>query len=166
MTVPAHLQAVADAVMERVLAETPGVLWDVATDPTKHKSAPAMTWCPARERFTPAQKRPGPHSIGTVLAGFTVTVWGADIAATETLRTTLLRGLLLTLGPEPFRGDFAGEWIRGGLEAGGAAYVLSGAYALDVPRAPTAPATTTPTSVTLDTTRSTAGDGNTDAGEP
>lgn len=166
MTVPTHLEDVADAVMARVLAETPGVQWDVATDPTKHKSSPAMTWCPARERFAPAQKRPGPHSLGTVLAGFTVTVWGASVRETEALRTTLLRALLLTLGPEPFRGDLAGDWIRGGLEAGGAAYVVSCAYSLDVLRAPSAPATATPTSATLDTTRSTAGDGQTDAGEP
>lgn len=167
MTVPTHLEDVADAVMARVLAETPGVQWDVATDPTKHKSSPAMTWCPARERFAPAQKRPGPHSLGTVLAGFTVTVWGASVRETEALRTTLLRALLLTLGPEPFRGAYAGEWIRDvGATTLGAGYLFTGAYALDVPRAPTAPATTTPTSVTLDTTRSTAGDGYTDAGEP
>ncbi len=165
MTVPTHLRDVAEAAMQHVLTETTNVLWEVALDPAKRTSSPSMVWCPSRERLTESQKRPGPHSIGTILAGFTVTVYGADVATTETLRVQLLRALLLTLGPQPFRGDFAGDWVRGGIEAGGAAYVLSGAYALDVPRAPTPPATTTPTSVTIDTTRSTVGDGLVDAGE-
>lgn len=165
MTVPTHLREVAEAAMQHVLAEAPGVLWEVALDPTKRTSPPSMVWCPSRERLVEAQKRPGPHSIGTILAGFTVTVYGADVDATETLRVQLLRALLLTLGPQPFRGDFVGEWARGGIEAGGAAYLLSGAYALDVLRAPTPPATTTPTAFTNDTTRSTTGDGFVDAGE-
>lgn len=168
MTVPTHLSDVATAVMARVLAEDAAVAWELSlTALPKHASPPRMVWVPTTERLVEAQKRPRTDALGAVLAGFAVAVWGADIAATETLRTILLRALLLTLGPEPFRGPVAGEWIRDvGATTLGAGYLLTGAYALDVPRAPTAPATTTPTSVTLDTTRSTAGDGNTDAGEP
>jgi len=168
VTVPTHLSDVATAVMTRVLAEDAAVAWELSlTALPKHASPPRMVWVPTTERIVEAQKRPGPHSVATVLAGFAVAVWGGTIAATETLRTILLRALLLTLGPEPFRGAYAGEWIRDvGATTLGAGYLFTGAYALDVPRAPTAPATTTPTSVTLDTTRSTAGDGYTDAGEP
>lgn len=167
MTVPTHLNDVAAAVMARVLAEDATVAWELSLSALpKHSAPPRMVWVPTTERLVEAQKRPGPHSVGTILAGFAVAVWGADIAATEMLRTRLLRALLLTLGPEPFGGAYAGEWIRDvGATTLGAGYLLTGAYALDVPRAAAAPATTIPTSVTLDTSRSTAGDGYTDAGE-
>jgi hypothetical protein len=169
VTVPTHLSDVATAVMTRVIAEDAALTsaWELSLSALpKHASPPRMVWMPTTERIEPAQKRPGPHSVCTVLAGFAVAIWGADITATETLRTRLLRALLLTLGPEPFRGSYAGEWIRDvGATTLGAGYLLTGAYALDVPRAATAPATTIPTSVVLDTTRSTVGDGYTDAGE-
>lgn len=169
MTVPTHLSDVATAVMARVIAEDAALTsaWELSLSALpKHASPPRMVWMPTTERLVEAQKRPGPHSVGTILAGFAVAVWGASIDATETLRTRLLRALLLTLGPEPFRGSYAGEWIRDvGATTLGAGYLLTGAYALDVPRAPTAPATVTTATFVNDTTRSTTGDGYVDAGE-
>jgi hypothetical protein len=102
----------------------------------------------------------------TIMAGFSVTVWGADIAATETLRERLCRALRATLGDAPFREATAGAWVTDvGVLTHGAAYVLTSFVAIDVPRRASAPATTAPTAFTLDTTRSTTGDGLVDAGE-
>lgn len=167
MTVPTHLQQVADAVMARVTAEDDAVTWELSQSALpKHGAPPRMIWAPTRDRFDPAQKRPGPHSVMTIMAGFSVTLWGADIAAVETLRERLCRALRAVLGDAPFRGDTAGAWATDiGATTLGAAYVLTSSVAMDVPRTATAPATTTPTSVTLDTSRSTVGDGLVDAGE-
>lgn len=167
MTVPTHLSDVAQAVMTRVTAEDAAVTWELSQSAIpKHGTPPRMIWAPTRDRFDPAQKRPGPHSVMTIMAGFSVTLWGADIAAVETLRERLCRALRATLGDAPFRGDTSGAWVQDvGVLTLGAAYVLTSSVAMDVPRTATAPATTTPTSVTLDTTRSTVGDGYTDAGE-
>lgn len=167
MTVPTHLSQVVAAVMGRVTAEDATVTWELSQSALpKHGAPPRMIWVPTRDRFTAAQKRPGPHSVMTVMAGFSVTLWGTSIDAVETLRERLCRALRAVLGDEPFREATAGAWVADiGATTLGAAYVLTSSVAMDVPRAAAAPATATPTSVTLDTTRSTTGDGFTDAGE-
>jgi hypothetical protein len=56
-------------------------------------------------------------------------------------------------------------WLSTGQMTQGEAYALAISVALDVPALPDPPTTTPITDVALDSTRSTAGDGFTDAGE-
>jgi len=164
------LSTLHDAVMPDVRGEHPAVISEVSTRAIAFNGAPPrVIWVPSRDRWESAQKRPrGGGSTGknlqTCLAGVDLHVWGASIPGTWQLVQSVVRALRRRIGPDPFLSINGGQWLATeGLISQGELYVLSISVALDVPALP-AP-TTTITDAALDSTRSTAGDGNVDAGE-
>lgn len=174
----AGLEHFARVTMERLNAdtETPTALDTIIStrEGGRHGSPPRIVWVPSRDRFGGAQKTPrgaNGRSLITRFAGAQVMVWGAEstnvtsIAATEALVRRLCRALLKTGGPEPYFQLVGGQWEETpGEMALGEAYVLSVAVAIDVPDLTRS--TVTIDAVALDPSRSTAGDGLVDAGEP
>ena len=173
----AGIEHFARVTMERLNAdgETPtNIALVVSTRETaRHASPPRIVWVPSRDRFGGAQKvarSANGRSLITRHAGAQIMVWGVEgsgtsIAATEALVRRLCRALFKTGGPEPFLTIGPGAWEETpGEMATGEAYVLSIAVAIDVPDL-TRP-TATVEAVAIDPSRSTAGDGLCDAGEP
>lgn len=166
------LQALHDGIMPAVRAEWPAVVSEVTTRglPT-HGSPPRVLWVPSRDRWEAAQKRPRGggstgRSLATCRAGVDLHCWGASIALTTQLVQSVVRALRLLAGPEPFLTIDGGAWLTPeGATTEGEAYVLQISVAIDVPALPSPPRTATPTAAAIDTTRSSSGDGNVDAGE-
>lgn len=157
-------------IMPDVIAEVPTVAHELSTRALpENASPPRIVWVPSRDRWEAGQKRPRGggstgKSLATCRAGLEVHCWGASRAAAWTLVKAVVRALRRRIGPEPFLFIEGGMWLSTGQMTQGEAYALAISVALDVPALP-APTTTTITDAALDSTRSTAGDGFTDAGE-
>lgn len=182
MTTPVDgLDQFAALVMARVNADGgEAVTSETATAATAfHGSPPRVVWEPTSDRFTAAQKKPrgsrGPRgvSVGTRMAGGVAHIWGDGTAdgtvspttATERLLKRVARAMMLVGGGPPFFDLGSGAWnTTPGVTDCGRVYDLAFAVAVDLDLA--APTLTTITDVALDPSRSTAGDGLVDAGEP
>lgn len=164
------LDTLVEQVMPDVVAEVPAVMHELSTRALpENASPPRIVWVPSRDRWEAGQKRPRGggstgKSLATCRAGLEVHCWGASRAAAWTLVKAVVRALRKRLGPEPFLYLEGGMWLATGQMTQGEAYALAISVALDVPALP-APTTTTITAVATDSTRSTTGDGNVDAGE-
>lgn len=158
-------------IMPDVIADVPTVAHELSTRALpEHAAPPRIVWVPSRDRWEAGQKRPRGggstgKSLATCRAGLEVHCWGASRAAAWTLVKAVVRALRRRLGPEPFLFIEGGMWLATGQMTQGEAYALAISVALDVPALPDPPATTTVTAAAIDNTRSTAGDGFTDAGE-
>lgn len=166
----------ATVVMTRVLADGgPEVFWEVATGAIDwHAAPPRAVWEPTADRFTGAQKTPRGsrgRSVATRMAGGVVHLWAAaapdgsvnDTAATE----ALIRRVVRVMGrwSEPFFSFGVGVWNpKPGASDLGRTYDLPFSVAIDMDLEPQPTATID--AVALDPSRSTAGDGLVDAGEP
>lgn len=164
------LDTLVEQVMPDVVAEVPAVMHELSTRALpENASPPRIVWVPSRDRWEAGQKRPRGggstgKSLATCRAGLEVHCWGASRADAWTLVKAVVRALRRRIGPEPFLFIEGGMWLSTGQMTQGEAYALAISVALDVPALP-APTTTTITDAALDSTRSTAGDGFTDAGE-
>ena len=158
-------------IMPDVVAEVPTVAHELSTRALpENASPPRIVWVPSRDRWEAGQKRPRGggstgKSLATCRAGLEVYCWGASRADAWTLVKAVVRALRKRIGPEPFLYLEGGMWLATGQMTQGEAYALAISVALDVPALPDPPTTTPITDVALDSTRSTAGDGFTDAGE-
>lgn len=163
------------AVMPAAILEVPGLAAssEISTRalPT-HSSPPRVVWVPTDDQWTGAQKLPrGGGSTGksvmTCRAGVHLHCWGADRAATWAIVTALVRSITALYGSssEVVRFERGGWASTTGATTAGELYVLQINAALDVPALPDPPRTATPTSTPLDASRSSTGDGFTDAGE-
>ena len=182
MTTPIDgLDQFAALVMARVNADGGAtVVSEIATGASAFQgSPPRVVWEPTRDRFTAAQKKPrgsrGPLgvSVGTRMAGGVAHVWGDGTAdgsvspttATERLLKRVARAMMLVGGGPPFFELTGGGWnATPGVTDCGRVYDLAFAVAVDLDLA--APTTETITTVAIDPSRSTAGDGLVDACEP
>lgn len=166
------------AVKAKVLADGGGTVdWQVGARALDwNASPPRVVFVPSRGRYGPAQKIPRGstgRSVGTRFAGARVHVWGAEsadgsvtaIRATEILLRRVLAQMLLTGGPSPFFELQGEEWVENPGQTGlGEAAVVTIALAVDVHTTPLPSVVVT--TVALDPSRSTAGDGLVDASEP
>lgn len=182
MTTPIDgLDQFAAAVMARVNADGgAAVVSEIATGAVNFQGAPPrVVWEPTRDRFVGAQKKPrgsrGPRgvSVGTRMAGGVAHIWGDGTAdgsitpttGTERLLKRVARAMMLVGGGPPFFELTGGTWnAKPGVTDCGRVYELPFAVAVDLDLA--VPTVTTITIVALDPSRSTAGDGLVDAGEP
>lgn len=182
MTTPIDgLDQFAAAVMARVNADGGAtVISEIATGAIAFQGAPPrVVWEPTRDRFVGAQKKPrgsrGPRgvSVGTRMAGGLAHIWGDGTAdgsvsattGTERLLKRVARAMMLVGGGPPFFELGVGTWnAKPGVTACGRVYELPFAVAVDLDLA--VPTVTTIEAVALDPSRSTAGDGLVDAGEP
>lgn len=167
----------AAAVMAKVLADGNGTVdWCVSTNALAWQaSPPRVVFVPSRGSFGAAQKSPRGstgRSVGTRFAGARVWIWGDDptgavssIRATEILLRRVCSQMVLTGGPSPFFELTSEEWVeRTGQTDLGEVVIVTIALAVDL-HTPPLPSVVV-TSVALDPSRSTAGDGLVDAGEP
>lgn len=167
------LDDLVDAVMPDVVTEVAGTTHELSTRALdEHADAPRIVWVPDGDVWGAPQKRPrGGGSTGralaTVMAGVIVHVWGTDRAQTWALVCAVVRSLKKHCGgAEEFLRIGRGAWqSTQGAMTRGESYQLAVSVAIDVPALPDPPRTAKPTSAALDTTRSTTGDGLTDAGE-
>lgn len=182
MTAYSGIDHFATTVMARVNADggpTLALIIEKGADAWQ-ASPPQVVWEPTRDRFGPPQKLPRGSrgsSVATRMAGGVVKLWAkgevdgdgtvlvTDTAATEALVNRVVRQMVRSGGPEPFFELSGGAWNDHPADAElGRIYEVTFALAVDIHLDP--PTTTRPTSVALDTSRSTAGDGLVDAGEP